>query len=247
VDNFLGYNAEWSPGGFKHDRGTEDHRFWVGDLMLECRARLADAAAAVTLELSKGANRYQAEFSGGTVTLTRTGPGGGKLGTWPTPVAGGRTYDLRFANIDCRLRVWVDGAPVPLGPEADYPPSAPETFDPADAKKEGWTTANDVAAPASVGAAGGVEVSHLKLWRDTYYTNSSYAMTSDATATVYTYFVQPGHYLCLGDNSAQSSDGRTWGTVPERLMLGRAVFVFAPFLDANYLLKPRLDRVGFIK
>ena len=76
---------------------------------------------------------------------------------------------------------------------------------------------------------------------------SRYSSLSDVSDTVHTYFVQPGHYLCLGDNSAQSSDGREWGTVPERLMLGRAVFVFAPFLDPNAWLLPRLDRVGFIR
>ena len=50
------------------------------------------------------------------------------------------------------------------------------------------------------------------------------------------YYVQPGHYLCLGDNSAHSSDSRSWGLVPERLMLGKAVFVFFP-----------VGRLGFIK
>jgi len=50
------------------------------------------------------------------------------------------------------------------------------------------------------------------------------------------FYVQPDHYLCLGDNSAQSSDSRRWGTVPDRLMLGKAVFVFFP-----------VGRLGFIK
>jgi signal peptidase I len=255
VDNFVGYNAEWAShaseffgGGFVLDRGSGDYRFWVGDLMLECRVKFADADATATLELSKGSNRFQAKFAGGKVTLTRTGPDGGELGTWDTPtITGPGTYDLRFANVDCRLRVWVDGTAVDLGAKAEYTPSTPVEFDPADTKKEGWTTKNDVVAPAGVGATGGVEVSRLRLWRDTFYINSGYAATTDATGTVATFYVQPEHYLCLGDNSAQSSDGREWGTVPERLMLGRAVFVFAPFLDANYLLKPRLDRVGFIK
>ena len=44
-----------------------------------------------------------------------------------------------------------------------------------------------------------------------------------------TLYVQPGHYLCLGDNSPHSSDGRAWGLVPERLMLGRALVVYYPF------------------
>ena len=36
-------------------------------------------------------------------------------------------------------------------------------------------------------------------------------------------------YLVLGDNSPASSDSRTWGTVPQRLMLGRALMVYFPF------------------
>jgi signal peptidase I len=237
VDNFLGYNAEVTPfGEFRLDRGAEDHKFWVGDLMLECRVTITDPTDRVILELSKGPNRFQAIFADGTVTLRRTGLGGAELGNWPTRMTRAGTYDLRFANFDCRLRVWVDGRPVPLGPQADYSPILPNRFDPADTKREGWTTANDVEAPASVGAAGGVEVSRLKLWRDSYFINNRFAFTTDVTATVSTFYVQPDHYLCLGDNSAQSSDGREWGTVPERLMLGRAVFVFWP-----------RDRIGFIK
>ena len=42
-------------------------------------------------------------------------------------------------------------------------------------------------------------------------------------------YVQPGHYLCLGDNSPASSDSREWGLVPQRLMLGRALIVYYPF------------------
>ena len=45
--------------------------------------------------------------------------------------------------------------------------------------------------------------------------------------------VQPGHYLCMGDNSPESSDGRTWGLVPERLLLGRALLVYWPAWPTN--------------
>ncbi|MEX2578100.1 MAG: signal peptidase I [Verrucomicrobiales bacterium] len=38
-----------------------------------------------------------------------------------------------------------------------------------------------------------------------------------------------GEYWALGDNSANSSDSRTWGTVPERNIVGRAAFVYYPF------------------
>ena len=38
-----------------------------------------------------------------------------------------------------------------------------------------------------------------------------------------------GKYWALGDNSANSSDSRDWGTVPQRGIVGRAAFVYYPF------------------
>jgi len=39
----------------------------------------------------------------------------------------------------------------------------------------------------------------------------------------------PGEYFMLGDNSLQSLDSRDWGQVPERMLLGRAIWVYYPF------------------
>ena len=64
----------------------------------------------------------------------------------------------------------------------------------------------------------------MSLWRDVYYTCS----TRGFTCGVQTFYVQPGHYFCLWENSSSSSDGREWGLVPERLMLGKAVVVYWP-------------------
>ena len=96
-----------------------------------------------------------------------------------------------------------------------------------------------------------VQVEHLKVWRDTYYT-VDHSGTSDVEGMsaegwsdpaawdrlrnldkFKTMYVQPGHFLCMGDNSTQSSDGRDWGLVPERLMLGRALLVYFPFQRAG--------------
>lgn len=41
--------------------------------------------------------------------------------------------------------------------------------------------------------------------------------------------VPPGEYLPLGDNSRNSLDGRYWGTVPARDMVGRPLFIYYPF------------------
>jgi signal peptidase I len=57
-------------------------------------------------------------------------------------------------------------------------------------------------------------------------------------------YVQPSHYLCLGDNSPESSDGRYWGLVPQRLLLGRALMVYYPFNFDYWPLNNPENRVG---
>ena len=256
IDNFLGYNAEtgMTQGGeykLVLDNENGDHRFWVGDLAVECKVQATDDTAAVTLELSKGTDRFQATFQSGVLRVFRiraqfkSDIEGGvrtlragqvvEMAKVDAPSLAG-VHRLRFANIDCRLRVYIDGKAINLGAAADYAPEMPAEFDPADSKKEGWTTANDVNEPVSVGASGAVTVSNLKIYRDSIFLNENYKYATNISGTIHSYHVHPGHYLCLGDNSAQSSDGRVWGTVPERLMLGKASFIFWPY-----------DRVGFIK
>jgi signal peptidase I len=236
-------------------RREEEPEYWVGDLILECSATLSAASDEVTLELSKGPHRYQAHFSGGQVRLTRTGPDPREFATRPTPLTSPGTYSLRFANVDCRLRVWVNDTRIDFGDEADYPPDGPpEEYDPADHLYEGWVRANDIEAPASVGAKGTVSIRDLVVWRDTYFTPSG-TFGVGIAAHADTFYVHPQHYLCLGDNSAQSSDGRTWGTVPERLLLGKAAFVFwpgplqfhSPFQPMTWTLRWGDNRIGIIR
>jgi signal peptidase I len=232
IDNFLGYNSgrERDTMGNEAPPRSAAESSWVGDLIIECEAELGDGAE-IVLELSKGTSRFQATFAGGQVTLSRTGPNAGTLASRSCAVKGSGKYNLRFANVDCRLRVWVDGRNVDFGSDGDYAPAESAQFDEKDINREGWYWPNDVEAPANIGAKGNVTVRHLRLDRDIYYTRGGHGE--------FLYYVQPGHYMCLGDNSAQSSDSRTWGTVPERLMLGKAVFVFWPGIPEN--------RIGFIK
>lgn len=41
--------------------------------------------------------------------------------------------------------------------------------------------------------------------------------------------VEPGTYFGLGDNSPNSGDGREWGFIPKKEVLGRAIAVYYPF------------------
>jgi signal peptidase I len=233
IDNVLGYNTELSRNRDdkreRTPRSSDWEKEWVGDLVLECDA-VMEGGSEVVMELSKGVSRFQATFAGGNVKLTRTGPGAQEFGSRPCKVDGAGTYHLRFANVDCRLHVWVNDKHIDFGTDADYLPGS--TIPPGSTTP--YTTENDIDAPASIGAKGTATIRSIKLHRDVFYTPGSLGH--------FIYYVQPGHYLCLGDNSSQSSDSRTWGTVPERLMLGKAVFVFWPFY-----LSPTKNRIGFIK
>lgn len=235
VTNFMGYNAGVAGSFNSTNDGAEnadDNDHWVGDLSMECKVNIADPAAPVTLDLGRGPSRFQAQFANGAVKLVRTGTNGKEMTTRPTPMTKAGIYDLRFANVDCRLRVWVDDKPIDFGRESEYPfDSSSTTFEDGDRRKEGWTTANDIKEPAAIEVQGNVTVSKVVLYRDTYYTHPE-----NKEAEFETFYVQPGHFLCFGDNSAQSHDGRGWGLVPERLMLGRAVFTFFPW-----------SRIGFIR
>jgi signal peptidase I len=239
ITDFMGYNT-WE-GERGHSAPGEN---WASDLIVECQARVEKPDGVFVLELSRGPDRFQAKFDlkEGTCTLFRLvdGKEPEKLGSADSRMKGKGAYQVRFANVDDRLAVWVDGRLI-FGDGVEYQGRRDLTP----------TRENDLERPVSIGAQGAaVAVSKLKVFRDTYYTTSrnKAPSTSDvpelkpedpesfkhvAAAPVATFYVQPGHFLCLGDNSPESSDGRAWGLVPHRLMLGRALLVYYPFSRAG--------------
>jgi len=239
ITDFMGYNS-YEP------QPAQPPQHWVGDLMLDCEVKIDRPEGELAFELSRGAQRFRAVFDlkTGTCTLRQIkGEGkpaddaGDPLGEAQTSLKKSGSYHVRFANVDNRLLLWVDQS-LPFGEDGvPYTPHTP-------LNKWGPTT-NDL-EPASIGVrGGGVTVSKLQLWRDTFYTQmhdeardpwpevdlADPAAWDPALQKLrpMTLYVQPGHYLCLGDNSPHSSDGRAWGLVPERLMLGRALVVYYPF------------------
>jgi signal peptidase I len=253
ITDFVGYNTYETP--FAQQRSPAQN--WVGDLMLECDVAVEQPTGNLVLELSKGVDRFRAswDLSSGVCTLSRSTPGESgekKLGdARATALKGKGTYRLRFANFDERLTVWVNGS-LPFGDGVEY-----------EAARELGPRAENDLQPASIGVQGAaVTVTKLKLWRDTYYTlrpgeadkNLSHEDWSDPgswgplnSLEATTFFVQPNHYLCLGDNSPESSDSRAWGEVPDRLMLGRALGVYYPFYCPVWPLSSPVNRVGPIK
>jgi signal peptidase I len=240
ITDMMGYNTYQSNG---HPPLLGDN--WVGDLILECEAVIDNPQGELALELSRGVDRFQAKWdlSTGTCTLARINKVGEKeveqtLDSKPTSMKKKGTYHLRFANVDQRLVVWVDGD-LPFDNGVSY--AAPTDLGPREE--------NDLQKPAQIGVRGAnVAIQKLKLFRDTYYTvgGVSHERPSEPDVSGFdptipstwedwkhppllTLYVQPDHFLCLGDNSPESSDGRSWGAVPRRLLLGRALMVYYPF------------------
>ena len=264
----LDYNTSMYDGQqeqeFYHLLYAQAH--WVGDLMLECNVEVVESKGEFCLELSRGINRFQASFdlATGTCSLYRVVSDGhgmkreeAPMAVRPTSLKAPGNYLVRFANFDSCLTVWVDrDLPFRDCKECEYDP--PEVRGPKDKdlKNEEIEARrgpkNNDFEPASVGSNGArINISHLRLWRDIYYSttvpgghgntdfdgiNMTREGWSDATQIdemrskmrFVTMYVQPGHYLCLGDNSQASSDSRDWGLVPQRLMLGRALAVYYP-------------------
>lgn len=240
ITDFLGYNSGRTSPPISNGESGQN---WVGDLMLEGKAKIENAEGELTLELNRGADRFQVRFliKNGACSLFRNGT---QLTSVPSPIDHPGEYRLRFANFDERLTIWVNDELLPgLGDGWDYDP--PASLGPTEKDLQ----------PVRIGVRDAkATISELRLFRDTYYTVNTHQSrdaadmgASDwsdpekfaqklARLPARTMYVQPGHYLCLGDNSPASSDGRDWGLVPESLMLGRALVIYFPF-----------SRVGLIK
>ena len=233
ITDFMGYNTFVKAQGNPHTMPAPN---WVGDLMLECNVDIQQSQGELVFELSKGHDRFRARFdlASGQCALIRVANDDAEqeLDSKPTSMTKAGKYTIRFANVDERLLVWVNSS-LPFGDGVNY----------AEPRQRGPWAENDLKRPAGIGVKNGtVTVSELKLWRDTYYTvNINFSDASpeahfDQPETwdalrdlpVRTLYVQPNHFLCLGDNSRESSDGRSWGTVPKRLMLGRALMIYYP-------------------
>lgn len=231
ITDFEAYNSSALRGG--------QHVNWVGDLMLEATLEIEALRGSATLELHEGERVYRCIFdlSGKRVVLDQNGT---ERDSRPSPIDAAGAWDVRFANFDDRLTVWVEGSLV----FGDGVVVKPPTEDEAGPRPPDLL-------PARIGVDGGaVAVSGIRLYRDTYYTQT--ALSPDYLTDYPSRFPEqtladwrrhlsdsPGkdfvvgadEFFMLGDNSPCSSDGREWERthfVPRHMLLGRALFLYWP-------------------
>jgi hypothetical protein len=137
------------------------------------------------------------------------------------------TYSVSFTDVDDRFCFWVNDRLVGLldiEDDAQVKPQMP----PVEAT-DGDTSPVGIAVR---GAA--VRVAHLRIERDVFYRNESHRGHFDRDNP---YILkddpddQNDEFLMLGDNSPRSNDSRLWqttSTVPRRLLIGKAFYVYWP-------------------
>lgn len=189
INDFYAYNAciyqrEAEYPRDRHDVQDVNTRLsgqhWVGDLALECQVEVLGEGGELLLDLVEAGRHHQCrlDLASGLATLTidegrvpfAHGDGGQPLAALAqqTVMRGPGTYDVRFANVDHQLLLWINDRLVHFDVPEGEPPGAyrPPAYD-----RPRWSAADPGDLwPAGIGGRGvALEVKRLRLWRDVYY------------------------------------------------------------------------------
>lgn len=244
ISDFCGYNS-YTAGG---QHMSFDDPFWVADLTVTCDVEIVEAGdqAEVVVELNEGVQCYRCRIDVSTgnaqlVSVNRysgSGENEEPLAEAKTDLIGTGEWQLRFANVDNRVCLWIDDDLVEFGDAASYAEDESQTPSPQD----------DDLIPVGIAIRNaGASVSNLLIERDIYYrANWVNNESSDPyqpfdkehpdryrlgrllhdPAEWYLFYSErvrgthdshearfelgPDEYLMLGDNSPASQDSRVW-------------------------------------
>jgi signal peptidase I len=230
ITDFYAYNTgDYHP---EHDNPRVKNGLnWVGDLAVECDVEFRAGTGEIVLELVKGGATFQArlDLASGDARLVIPGSDDYKPTAKDVIDAPG-THQIRFANIDEQLWLFVDDELVEFDSPTSYDP--PDNYVPIVDPRRSHVGASDL-LPVGIASAGAdVRVSHLRVKRDVFYTredqhNAVYEvhLTRDPADR------NKDQFFMLGDNSPSSKDGRMWDSVKyveRRLLIGKAVYIYWP-------------------
>lgn len=237
ITDFCGYNTYHGGNG-----KTDDDAFWCSDLTVSGEVAIDSTVdgAELVLELNEGIRCYRCRFdlTTGIVKLVSVLRFSGEDGTEEilaeaeSGLSGTGSWFLRFANVDDRLCLWVDGDLMEFGAGAEI--AVDETLSPA-------PQYSDLTPVAFAVRNAGATVSDLLIERDIYYRASQldndeanrfgwhgddehpepfnlrralhdpvewYDIYRKARSARFE--LGDDEYLMLGDNSPRSQDSRVW-------------------------------------
>ncbi len=231
VSTYMGYNSTYRD--YPDTEPGRSNYYPVGEIKWDVEVTLDHAGMlglaidedemhyVGTVRFGNAAGKTNLQFSGDTVSGERP-PVESEFTAEP-----GKPHRVAFSNASGRLELAVDGAMV-LSCEHPMP-------------EKDLTVSNGVALRVESAQA---EFSRIRLCRSIYYrppeppeaggryavdpwTNKP-AMMPDSLTRPEGYRIPEGQYLALGDNQPNSWDGRFWGTVPRRNLIGQGVVLWWP-------------------
>ena len=181
----------------------------------------------------------------------------------------GKSMGLALRNVDYQVSVWLDGQEVLATSDKSYSPGSIGqarllAMDEGSSSPRVYISARDCR----------LDLSHLKLDRDVYYTSKGLARAPSAPQSLHASdqpFRIPSDrhpagaaYFMMGDNSSHSFDSRLWsakhhglnddyvrGTVPRDHVFGQAFFVYwpaaGPLVGRQLPLVPRVGKMRLIR
>ncbi|MGE0479823.1 MAG: signal peptidase I [Phycisphaerae bacterium] len=227
------------------------------DLRLRADVSLGGGPGGVRFDLLRPERRFSLELDTHGRLALRSAPSDAGESRVLAEMSVARTapfeFAIEFGHVDYRVYVRVNDREIFATTPDLYAP-------PLEALRSGGVDAPTGVAIVARGAA--IELRHLRIDRDVYYT-----FTPRATLRAYAgspFTLGSDEYFVLGDNSPASHDSREWyqrgphmpsgyraGTVRADQIVGRAFFVYLPGLNpldgAGRWRLPDLGRVRFVR
>lgn len=185
----------------------------VGDVVLECEVRVQTAGGALVWSVTEGGDRFEARLEGSEVTLVRTDRGTEQvLAEGQVPGGLGSWRSVRLANIDGVISFDYGELHLQALYQADSVPTP--------RREVGYRHL----LPRACLGGGEVRASFraVRVSRDLHYTELGTYGLAEALD------LGPHEIFVLGDNSADSTDSRTWGAVRLEQLIGFAEAVVWP-------------------
>jgi signal peptidase I len=203
----------------------------AADAVLGCEVRAGEPAAELHFILREQGDTFRGELRAAegdfwSARLLQRWRGGDEqvLAEGELDFGPGAWVSIRFGNVDDHLFLEVTAE----GGEPQLLSAGPTTnhIDPADRTSAGETYGHRLGLG---GAAGSADFRRIRVWRDFHYTDRGTHATGEPVR------LGPSEFFVLGDNSPESRDGRDWGPVSARDIIGRPIWVLWPVSSARAL------------